>query len=207
MTKNIYPFRSKISFEQRKAQFMQEPRLVWFTGLSGSGKTTLALHLEHYLFNHGYKIYLLDGDNLRNGLNKDLGFTKIDRKENMRRVGEVAKIMLDAGLIVLCAFISPYEEERNFVKELIGETRFSEVFLDCPLQVCEQRDTKGLYAKARQGIIPNFTGISDPYEPPKAPALKIDTAVYTIDQSLNQLLSYLEPLLQIQESTKPTVTT
>lgn len=202
MTEHIYPFQSKISLEQRKSQLFQEPHLVWFTGLSGSGKSTLALRLEHYLYHQGYKVYLLDGDNIRNGLNKDLGFTEQDRKENIRRVGEVAKLMLDAGLIVLCAFISPYEVEREFVKNLIGENKITEVYVNCSLQVCEERDVKGLYAKAREGIIPNFTGISAPYQPPLAPTIEVNTAEESIDHSLHKLITFIEPLLQAQEKPK-----
>ena len=123
MKEHIYPFESKISFEQRRDQMQQEPRLIWFTGLSGSGKSSLALRLEHYLFHRGHKVFLLDGDNLRKGLCKDLSFTEDDRRENMRRVAEVANLMLDAGLVVLCAFISPYEEEREFAKQLVGEDK------------------------------------------------------------------------------------
>ncbi len=205
MTAHIFPFESKISSEQRKRQLLQEPRLVWFTGLSGSGKTTLAVRLEHYLFYKGYKVYLLDGDNMRHGLNKDLSFTEQDRKENIRRVGEVAKLMLDVGLVVVCAFISPYNEDREFVKTLIGDSRFTEVFVNCPLQVCEERDTKGLYVKARNGIIENFTGISAPYEVPLVPAVEVKTAEETIDQSLHKLITFIEPLLQIQDRTKTTV--
>lgn len=204
MTKHIYPFQSKISPEQRKSQLLQEPHLIWFTGLSGSGKSTLALRLEHYLFHQGYKVYLLDGDNMRNGLNKDLGFTEQDRKENIRRVGEVAKLMLDAGLIVLCAFISPYEEERAFVKELIGESSFTEVYVNCPLQVCEERDTKNLYARARKGIISHFTGITAPYEPPLAPTIEVKTAEEPIGHSLHRLICFVEPLLQVQEKPEAT---
>lgn len=203
--KHIYPFKSKVSTEQRKTLMQQEPRLVWFTGLSGSGKSTLALRLEHYLHQQEYKVFLLDGDNLRNGLNRDLGFTENDRKENIRRVGEVAKLMLDAGLIILCAFISPYEEERNSVKELIGEDRFTEVYVNCSLKVCEERDTKGLYAKARKGTVANFTGISAPYEPPVAPDIEIKTDTESVDDSLYKLIRFIEPLLQLKEKSTATL--
>src|SRR4028119_1557396 len=150
MIKFIFPFESNISYEQRKEAMIQEPRLIWLTGLSGSGKTTLALRLEHYLFHQGYKSFLLDGDNVRMGLNKDLGFSEDDRKENLRRIGEAAKLMLDAGLVVISAFISPYSSERDAVKEIVGKDRFIEVYVACPLQVCEERDVKGLYQKARK---------------------------------------------------------
>lgn len=194
--KHIYPFESKVNSEQRKSLMKQEPRLVWFTGLSGSGKTTLALRLEHYLFYQGYKVYLLDGDNIRNGLNSDLSFTEEDRKENTRRIGEVANLMLDAGLIVLCAFISPYREERASVKQLIGVARFTEVYVNCSLEECEVRDTKGLYAKARSGEIENFTGVSAPYEPPLQPDIQIKTDTESVDESLEKLIKHVEPLLK-----------
>ena len=161
---HLYPFHSKISAAQRQDMLQQEPRLIWLTGLSGSGKSTLALRLEHYLFHKGYKVYLLDGDNMRSGLNSDLGFSAEDRRENVRRVSEVARLMLDAGLVVIGAFISPYSEERALARKTVGAERFTEVYINCPLHVCEQRDTKGLYAKARQGLIPDFTGVSAPYE-------------------------------------------
>ncbi|WP_187264143.1 adenylyl-sulfate kinase [Pontibacter beigongshangensis] len=194
----IYPQQSEVSHAQRKRSMAQEPQLVWFTGLSGSGKSTLALRLEHYLFHQGYKVYLLDGDNVRNGLNKDLGFSDQDRKENLRRVGEVAKLMLDAGLVVLCAFISPYEEERNLVKKIAGEGRVTEVFVDCALEVCEQRDTKGLYVKARSGHIPHFTSISAPYQPPSAPDMVLQTEAEPVEACVEKLVRHVEPLLRIQ---------
>lgn len=200
--KYIFPFKSKLSYDQRKDLMKQAPRLVWLTGLSGSGKSTLAVRLEHYLFHKGYKVFLLDGDNIRNGLNNDLGFTEQDRKENIRRVGEVAKLMLDAGLIVLCAFISPYEEERTLVKNIVGESRFTEVYINCLLEVCEERDTKGLYAKARKGIIANFTGISAPYEPPLVPDVEVKTDEESIEESLYKLINFVEPKLQNLERTK-----
>ncbi|MGV3541015.1 MAG: adenylyl-sulfate kinase [Rufibacter sp.] len=195
--KNIYPFKSKITEAQRKEQLQQEPLLVWFTGLSGSGKSTLALRLEHYLFHRGHKVFLLDGDNLRNGLNQDLGFSAQDRKENIRRVAEVAKLMLDAGLVVVSAFISPYAEERELVRQIVGEVRFMEVYVNCPLAICEKRDTKGLYAKARQGLIKEFTGISAPYEVPAKPDMEVRTAEESIEESLLQLIHLVEPRVMV----------
>ena len=192
----IFPFDTKISNLQRKNMMMQEPHLIWLTGLSGSGKTSLALRLEHYLFHHGYKAFLLDGDNVRTGLNKDLGFTEEDRKENLRRIGEVAKLMLDAGIIVISAFISPYKTERKAVKEIVGEDRFIEVYVNCPVNVCEERDIKGLYQKARQGIIPHFTGITAPYETPATPDIEVRTNEETIDTSLDKIIHFIEPLIQ-----------
>ncbi|AKD05055.1 adenylyl-sulfate kinase [Pontibacter korlensis] len=200
--KNIYPFKSKVCNEQRRQLMQQEPRLFWLTGLSGSGKSTLALRLEHYLFHQGYKVYLLDGDNIRNGLCQDLSFTEKDRKENVRRVGQVANLLLDAGLVVICAFISPYAAERELVRQIVGSDRFSEVFVSCSLEVCEKRDTKGLYAKARQGIIPNFTGISAPYQAPKQPNITLHTDQESIEESLQKLLTYAEPQLSLQPQMK-----
>lgn len=197
--KHIYPFKSKVSNQQRREQMQQEPQLVWFTGLSGSGKSTLALRLEHHLFHRGHKVFLLDGDNVRNGLNRDLGFSAENRKENIRRVAEVAKLMVDAGLIVICAFISPYAEERELVKQIVGEKRFMEVFINCPLAECEKRDTKGLYAKARQGLIKEFTGISAPYEAPLLPDLELRTAEEAIEESLLKVIQFVEPRIMVQE--------
>lgn len=149
--------------------------VVWFTGLSGSGKSTLARAVERQLIADGYAAYVLDGDNLRHGLNRDLGFSPEDRQENIRRVAEVAALMADAGLIVITAFISPYRRDRIAAREAVGEERFIEVYLDVPLQVCEARDPKGLYERARAGAITDFTGISAPYEPPEEHDLRIDT--------------------------------
>ena len=200
----IFPFDTKIAYDQRKAMMGQEPRLIWLTGLSGSGKTTLALRLEHYLFHKGYKSFLLDGDNVRMGLNKDLGFSEEDRKENLRRIGEAARLMLDAGLIVISAFISPYNAERDAVKAIVGENRFIEVYVSCPLQVCEERDVKGLYVKARQGIIPNFTGISAPYEAPVTPDVEVQTSEETIEVSLQKIIDHIEPLIQTEQKATAT---
>ena len=199
---HLYPFHSKISAAQRQDMLQQEPRLIWLTGLSGSGKSTLALRLEHYLFHKGYKVYLLDGDNMRFGLNSDLGFSAQDRRENVRRVSEVAKLMLDAGLVVIGAFISPYAEERELARKTVGADRFTEVYINCPLSVCEQRDTKGLYAKARKGLIPDFTGVSAPYEVPAAPDVEVKTAEESVEASLHKLVSFVEPRLAMQQNAK-----
>ncbi len=196
MVNSIFPFDSKITHGQRKKAMMQEPRLIWLTGLSGSGKTTLALRLEHYFFSKSFKVFILDGDNVRNGLCNDLGFSEADRKENLRRVAEVARLMLDAGLVVISAFISPSAEDRMAIKNIVGEERFIEVYVNCTLEVCEERDVKGLYAKARKGIIPNFTGISAPYEAPATPDVEVRTNEETIDTSLNKIIHFIEPLIQ-----------
>ncbi len=197
MVNSIFPFDSKITDEQRKEAMMQEPRLIWLTGLSGSGKTTLALHLEHYLFSRGFKVFILDGDNVRNALCKDLGFTEEDRKENLRRVAEVARLMLEAGLIVISAFISPCGEDRIAIKKIVGEQRFIEVYVNCTVKVCEERDVKGLYAKARKGIIPNFTGISAPYDAPVLPDLEVRTAEETVEESVHKIIKIVEPVISL----------
>jgi len=200
--KNIYPFQSKVCPEQRRQLMQQAPQLVWLTGLSGSGKSTLALRLEHYLFHKGYKVYLLDGDNIRNGLCRDLSFSEQDRKENIRRVAEVAKLLLDAGMVVICAFISPYEEERELARRVVGRELFTEVYISCSLRVCEQRDTKGLSARARAGLIQNFPAISAPSRAPPHPDLTLRTDQESIDDSLHKLITLVEPQLRLQQPMK-----
>ncbi len=194
--KYIFPFETKISHVLRKGVLRQEPQLIWLTGLSGSGKTTLAVRLEHYLFHKGYKVYVLDGDNIRNGLNRDLHFSKEDRVENLRRVSEVAKLFLDAGLIVICAFISPYIHERALIKEIVGEQKFVEIFVNCSVEICEERDVKGLYAKARNGTIPDFTGVSAPYEIPPSPDVEVKTADESVEESLGKIIQFIEPKIK-----------
>jgi bifunctional enzyme CysN/CysC len=154
----------------------QEPQIVWFTGLSGSGKSTVANLIEKRLTVEGRHAYILDGDNVRHGLNKDLGFTEADRVENIRRVAEVARLMADAGLVVIVSFISPFRNERRLAREIAGDVRFTEVYVDTPLAVCEARDPKGLYARARRGEIKNFTGIDSPFEPPERPDIVLHGA-------------------------------
>ena len=195
MANAIFPFNSKITYEQRKKAMMQEPRLIWLTGLSGAGKTTLALRLEQYFFSKGFKVFILDGDNVRNGLCNDLGFSEESRKENLRRVAEVATLMLDAGLIIICAFISPNAEDRKAIKNIVGEQRFIEVYVSCPVEICEERDVKGLYAKARTGIIPNFTGVSAPYDAPVSPDIELRTADETVEESVQKIIQLVEPVI------------
>jgi bifunctional enzyme CysN/CysC len=166
-------------------------KVIWFTGLSGSGKSTIANALEKELHAQGKRTYILDGDNVRQGLNKDLGFTDADRVENIRRVAEVAKLMMDAGLIVMTAFISPFRAEREMARDLIGEESFIEVFVDTPLAVCEQRDPKGLYKKARNGQLPNMTGIHSPYEPPATPEITISRAENDLYSAVKTLISVI----------------
>jgi adenylylsulfate kinase len=164
------------------------PVLIWLTGLSGSGKSTLASGVEKELFKKGFNTYILDGDNVRKGLNNDLDFSEISRKENIRRIAEVANLFIDAGTIVLSAFISPFEEDRALVKKLVGSENFIEVFVDCPLEECEKRDVKGLYAKARRGEIKNFTGIDSRFEKPKNADVVIESHKLSIDDGVNKIL-------------------
>jgi bifunctional enzyme CysN/CysC len=169
----------------------QKPAVLWFTGLSGAGKSTIANLVEKKLAAMGRHTFLLDGDNVRHGLNKDLGFTEADRIENIRRVGEVAKLMTDAGLIVLTAFISPFRAERDMVRAMMADGEFVEIFVDTPLAEAERRDVKGLYAKARAGELPNFTGIDSPYEPPEHPELRIDTTAMTAEEAADRIVEQL----------------
>ena len=186
---NVHAHAGAVTPAVRAAQKGQKASVVWLTGLSGSGKSTIADLVEQKLVARGRHTFLLDGDNVRHGLNRDLGFTDADRVENIRRVAEVAKLMADAGLIVLVSFISPFRAERATARELVGAEAFVEVFVDTPLAVCEARDVKGLYAKARAGSIPNFTGISAPYEPPETPDLRIDGAVTTIEDAAEAVIA------------------
>jgi bifunctional enzyme CysN/CysC len=180
-----------INREAHAAQKNQTPRILWFTGLSGSGKSTIANEVEKRLYQDGRHSFLLDGDNVRHGLNKDLGFTDAARVENIRRVGEVAKLMTDAGLIVLTAFISPFQAERDLVRAMVPDDGFVEVFVDTPLEVAEQRDVKGLYAKARSGDLKNFTGIDSPYEAPQNPEIHIDTTKLSVSQAADEIIAWL----------------
>jgi bifunctional enzyme CysN/CysC len=170
----------------------QRPCVIWLTGLPGAGKSTIANLVERKLHGRGCHTYLLDGDNVRRGLNKDLGFTDADRVENIRRVAEVARLMLDAGLIVIVAFISPFAEEREMARRLVAEGEFFEVFVDAPLELAEQRDPKGLYKKARSGELANFTGIDSPYERPERPALRVDTAALSAEDAADSIIALLE---------------
>lgn len=193
---NIYPIKTKVSKEQREKLMGQQATLLWFTGLSGSGKSTLAVQLEAQLHALGYKTYLLDGDNIRAGLNKDLSFTDEGRVENIRRIGEVSKLLLDAGVIVLSAFISPFRADREQVRQIVGAGNYIEVFVDAPLEVCEQRDVKGLYKKARAGEVKNFTGIDSPYESPERPDIHVPTHQLSLDQSIEKLLESILPRIK-----------
>ena len=193
---HIVPHSHIVSQQDRIKRNGYQPRLIWFTGLSGSGKSTLASGLEAHFFNKGYSTFILDGDNVRKGLNKDLDFTDESRKENIRRIAEVSSLFLDAGVIAMTAFISPFNSERRFARELVGNG-YIEVYVDCPLEVCEQRDVKGLYKKARAGEIKHFTGIDSPFEIPENPDITVDTANETLEFCLNQLIEEIEPKLSL----------
>ena len=190
-SENIHWQKMDVSQESRAEQKSQVPKIIWFTGLSGSGKSSIANILEKKLQSLGRHTITLDGDNIRHGINRDLGFTDADRVENIRRVGEVAKLMLNSGLICITSFISPFESERKMVRSLVSENEFIEVFVDTPLSVCEQRDVKGLYAKARSGEIPNFTGISSPFEKPINPEIRIDTLNISAEEAADQIIEFL----------------
>ena len=181
-----------ISRKQREELNSQRSCILWFTGLSGSGKSTLAHALEDRLHNMGKATYVLDGDNIRKGLCSDLGFSDEDRTENIRRIGEVAKLMIDAGVIVMTAFISPFRDDRKVARDLVQQGDFIEVYCDAPLDVCETRDVKGLYKKARAGEIPEFTGISSPYEEPLSAELKVETARKDVEECVDTIIDYLQ---------------
>ena len=181
-----------IKKEDRQRLNGHKSAVIWFTGLPGSGKSTLALTLEEKLFRRGVRTFVIDGDNVRTGLNQDLGFSAEDREENIRRIGEVAKLFVEAGIMVMTAFISPYRKDREFARSLVNEGEFIEVYVKCSLEVCEQRDVKGHYKMARQGIIKHFTGVDDPYEEPGRPEQVIETDKMTIDESVGEMIRYLE---------------
>ncbi len=186
MAKNIYPVFDRIYDRKVKEEILrQSAKVIWFTGLSGSGKTTLASNLEKELFFRRFFCQVLDGDNIRTGINNNLGFTAGDRIENIRRIAEVSKLLINTGLITICSFISPTNEIRSLARNIIGENDFIEIFLNPPLEVCEKRDTKGLYKKARAGEIKEFTGISAPFEAPASPDLEIDTSKISIKESVD----------------------
>jgi adenylyl-sulfate kinase len=194
LNSNLTWHQALIGKADRARQKRQRPCVIWFTGLSGAGKSTLANALEHALFERGHHSYLLDGDNVRHGLNRDLGFSDADREENIRRIAEVAKLFVDAGLIVMTAFISPFRADRQLARQLLGADEFVEVHVATPLAVCEERDPKGLYRKARAGQIPNFTGIDSAYEPPLEPEVVVDTAGHDLDACVGEMLVHLERL-------------
>jgi len=191
MKNNIIWHKGRIGKKERIKLTKQRPCVLWFTGLSGSGKSTIANAVEERLYNNGNFTYLLDGDNIRHGLNRDLGFDDASREENIRRIGEVTKLFVDSGQIVLSAFISPFRLDREKVRRLLEEGEFIEIFIDTPLEVCEKRDPKGLYQKARLGEISNFTGIDSPYEPPENPEIHIHNDGISIAEAARQIVDYL----------------
>jgi bifunctional enzyme CysN/CysC len=191
---NIHLQAVDVAKSARSAMKGQKPVVLWFTGVSGAGKSTIANRVDLRLLALGRHSYLLDGDNVRHGLSRDLGFTAEDRVENIRRVAEVARLMVDAGLIVLTAFISPFRGERAMARSLVAEGEFVEIHVDTPIEVAEQRDVKGLYAKARRGELKNFTGIDSPYEAPEHPELRLDTVTMTPDEAADRIVEYLRRL-------------
>lgn len=203
MSDNIVWHSHPVDQASRAEQKSQRPLVIWFTGLSASGKSTIAGALEQILTRQNYHTYLLDGDNVRHGLCRDLGFSDAERQENIRRVGEVSKLMADAGLITLAAFISPFRADRRIVREIMPEGQFVEVFVDAALTVCQDRDPKGLYAKAARGEIKQFTGIDSPYEIPQKPEVHIRAGEVSVAQAVNQLLAYLHQIGALQAGYEP----
>ena len=189
---NIVWHEGHVTRDQRQGLLAQQGVLVWLTGLPSSGKSTIAFTTEHALVAQGRLAYVLDGDNIRHGLNKNLGFSAEDRAENIRRIGEVGKLFADAGLVTLTSFVSPYRADRDAVRALMAPGEFIEVFIDTPIELCEERDPKGLYKKARAGQIPNFTGVSDPYEPPQQAELVLKTGELTPQEAALQIIALLE---------------
>ncbi|WP_436514880.1 adenylyl-sulfate kinase [Ekhidna sp. To15] len=194
---NIIPHAHSVNLEDRVKKNGFRPKLLWFTGLSGSGKSTLASALEAHFHNQDFNTYILDGDNIRSGLNNDLDFSEESRKENIRRISEVSRLFVDAGVIVLTAFISPFKEDREAAKKLVGEEYFLEIHVDCPLEVCEQRDVKGLYKKARAGEIKYFTGITSPFEAPENPDIRVNTAKNSLEDCLKLLIEEIQPKIRL----------
>lgn len=195
---HVYPIFDKMLSRSAKEQLLgQKGLMVWFTGLSGSGKSTLAVALERELHQRGLLCRILDGDNIRSGINNNLGFSAADREENIRRIAEVGKLFVDTGIITLAAFISPDEKMRQLAASIIGNGDFLEVYVNTPIEACEKRDVKGLYAKARKGEIKNFTGVSAPFEAPENPDISIDTSVTSLEESVQALLSIILPKIKI----------
>ncbi len=191
---HIYPIFDRMLGRKEKEELLgQRSVMIWFTGLSGSGKSTVAIALERELHRRGLLCRILDGDNIRSGINNNLGFSEADRIENIRRIAEVGKLFIDTGIITIAAFISPNNDIREMASAIIGKDDFLEIFVNTPLEVCEERDVKGLYAKARRGEIKNFTGISAPFEAPEHPALTLDTSKLTLEESVNRLLGLILP--------------
>lgn len=190
---NIFPIFDKMLPRSARESFLrQRGMMIWFTGLSGSGKSTIALGVERELYRRGFLCRILDGDNIRTGINAGLGFSPSDRRENIRRIAEVGKLFVDTGIVTLAAFVSPTNELRQMARDIIGDADFNEVYVSTPLEECERRDVKGLYARARRGELKEFTGISAPFEPPASPALSIDTSRQTLEESVRQVVALID---------------
>ncbi len=196
MQENIIPHNFNLSQKERSSLKKHKPLLLWFTGLSGSGKSTIANLVEVELYKKGIHTYLLDGDNVRKGLNNNLSFSPEDRTENIRRIAEVSSLMVDAGLVVLAAFVSPYKKDREMIKNTVKDSRFVEIFVNTSVEECERRDTKGLYAKARQGLIKDFTGINAPYEVPENPDVLIETEKKPVEEAVSKVMECIEKILK-----------
>ena len=197
MKENIIPHGYEIAVEDRKKLNQHNSFLLWFTGLSGSGKSTIATVVEQELHKKGIKTYTLDGDNIRKGINKDLTFVPEDRTENIRRIAEISALMIDAGIVVLAAFVSPYKKDRINIKNMVKDVNFVEIYINTSVEECERRDVKGLYKKARAGEIKNLTGISSPYQAPENPDIEINTEIENINESVNKILSFIENKLKV----------
>ncbi|WP_417855977.1 adenylyl-sulfate kinase [Xanthomarina gelatinilytica] len=198
MKENIIPHSYQISIQDRRQANKHNSFLMWFTGLSGSGKSTIANVVEQELHKKGIKTYILDGDNIRKGINSDLNFSPEDRTENIRRIAETANLMVDAGLVVLAAFVSPYKKDRENIKSIVKDVNFVEIYVNTSLEECEKRDVKGLYKKARAGEIKNMTGISAPYEAPEDPDVEINTEQVSVEQAVKQIIEYITPKLKLK---------
>ncbi len=194
----IYPiFDKMLSREDREKQLSQRATMIWFTGLSGSGKSTLSVALERELYSRGFAVRLLDGDNIRTGINKNLGFSPEDRMENIRRIAEIGRLFVDSGIITISAFISPTEEVRELAREIVGGDDFMEVYVSTPIEECERRDVKGLYKKARAGVIKEFTGVSQPFEAPTHPAIAVDTTNLSVEECVEMVLERVLPRITL----------
>lgn len=197
---NIHPIYDQLlDRKERSQKLRQTSKVIWLTGLSGSGKSTIAQFLEKKLFELGFFAQVLDGDNIRDGINKNLGFSEEDREENIRRIAEIAKLYLHSGIITINSFISPTVKIRQLAKNIIGENDFLEIFINAPIEVCEARDVKGLYEKARKGLIKGFTGIDSPYEPPQNPSFELKTDQYSINESIEVITEFLLPIISLKK--------